>query len=224
MNEILINALKELNISFDKEMTEKLYLFYELLMEKNKVMNLTSITDPEEVMIKHFADSLSVLKFCSIKGFLVADLGTGAGFPGIPLAIFAPDSDFVLIDSVRKKLDFISEASEKLGLTNISVVHGRAEDISHDLKHREKYDLCLSRAVSNMSTLLELALGLVKPGGHFISYKSDKADEEIAVAAKAVSVMGGSIEKQESLILPGTDISRKLIFIKKTAHTPEKYP
>ena len=225
MKELLRDSLDKLSIDYDDDKLSKLIRFYELIIEKNKVMNLTAITDGEEFVIKHFADSLAVINFISLTpGMKAADLGTGGGFPGVPLAVFYPEVRFVLIDSVKKKLNFISEAAEELEITNIETLHGRAEDIGHSKEHREKYDLVFSRAVSNMSTLAELALGLVKSGGQFIAYKSGNSEAEIEEARKAVKLMGGELYSETSVLLPNSDIKRNFYFIRKVFPTPEKYP
>lgn len=223
-NDTLIKSLDAFGIPYDDGKLEKLERFYELLIEKNKVMNLTAITDYDEVMIKHFADSLVVLKYRSFSSSdKVFDLGTGGGFPGIPLKIFLPDTEFVLADSVNKKLLFIKEVCDELSLKNISVLHGRAEDLAHDEKYREKYDVILSRAVANLSTLSELSLAFIKKGGLFISYKGASGQEELQSAGKAIQTMGGSLSRTEEYSLPGGD-SRCLIFISKTGNTPKTYP
>ena len=225
MKILLEDSLNKLSIEYDEEKLSKLENFYELTVEKNKVMNLTAITDPEEFIIKHFVDSLAVLNFISFSpGMKAADLGTGGGFPGIPLAIFHPEVNFILIDSVNKKLNFISEAAAKLGISNVETLHGRAEDIAHLDEHRENYDYVFSRAVSNMSSLSELALGLVKLNGLFVAYKSDNSHDEIRAAANALKLMGGTLDSENNILLPNSDIKRYFYFIKKSTTTPKKYP
>ena len=225
MKKLLEDSLNKLSIEYDEEKLSKLERFYELTVEKNKVMNLTSITEPEEFVVKHFVDSLAVLNFISFTpGMRAADLGTGGGFPGIPLAVFHPEVNFLLIDSVNKKLNFISEAAAELGINNVETLHGRAEDIGHMEEHREKYDYVFSRAVSNMSSLSELALGLVKVNGMFVAYKSENSNEEIKTAARAIQLMGGIVDSEKTIILPNSDIKRNFFFIKKSNTTPKKYP
>ena len=225
MDLLLKDSLDKLSIEYDEEKLSKLKRFYELIIEKNKVMNLTAITEHDEFIIKHFIDSLAVLKFISMTpGMRAADLGTGAGFPGVPLAIFCPEVKFVLIDSVNKKLKFINEAMEELGVSNIETIHGRAEDISHSKEHREKYDYVFSRAVSNMSSLAELTLGLVKCEGFFVAYKTEKSETEIEEAGKAIELMGGIIDSVQKLLLPNSDINRCFYIINKLKSTPGKYP
>lgn len=225
MLNLLKDSLDKLSLKYDDEKLFKLTDFYELLIEKNKVMNLTAITEPKEFVIKHFIDSLTVLKFIRTEnGMRAVDLGTGAGFPGVPLAIFLPGLEFVLIDSVNKKLKFIDEAADMLEISNIKTLHGRAEDISHMDEHREKYDYVFSRAVSSMPTLVELSLGMIKHDGFFVAYKSDNVASEIKEASKAIKLMGGEVSSEESMALPNSDIIRKLYFIKKAGVTPKKYP
>ena len=225
MKSLLEDSLNKLSIIYDEEKLSKLVYYYEMMIEKNKVMNLTAITDPSEFVIKHYIDSLAVLKYIDFfPGMIAADLGTGGGFPGIPLAVFHPEVQFLLIDSVNKKLTFISEAAEELNISNIETLHGRAEDIGHLEKYREKYDYVFSRAVSNMSTLSELALGLVKINGIFVAYKSDNSVLEIEKAGKAIKLMGGQIDSEKSLLLPNSDIKRYFYLITKTSFSPKKYP
>ncbi|MCR5025158.1 MAG: 16S rRNA (guanine(527)-N(7))-methyltransferase RsmG [Lachnospiraceae bacterium] len=222
----MINTyFSQLNIPSSPDKLEKLERYYELLIEKNRVMNLTTITDHDEFMRKHIVDSLAVIRYYSFdKVKRVIDLGTGGGFPGIPLKIFFPDIEFTLVDSVNKKLRFIEEAAEELGLKKILFVHGRAEDLAHEELHREKYDVLVSRAVANLSTLTELSLGFIKTGGSFISYKGAGGVEELEEAAKAISIMGGETDRVEKYDLPGGDDQRCLIFIKKTKKTVKTYP
>ena len=223
-NEYLYSVLNSMGIPCDKDLIDKLHVFYEMLLEKNKEMNLTSITSYEDVMKKHFADSLAVLKFHMIqKEDKVLDLGTGGGFPGIPLKIFLPETQFMLVDSVNKKLEFIRSVIERFKFTRIEVKHGRAEELAKEPSFREQYDLVLSRAVASLPVLSELALGFVKEGGLFISYKGSAGRDEAATAEKAVSTMGAETEAINDYELPGGD-KRCLIFIRKTTHTPDNYP
>ena len=223
-NNTLEKLLSGMGIEYKTEFLEKLEHFYFLLSEKNKFLNLTAITEYDDVMRKHFADSLAVLKY---QGFLdgqkVLDLGTGGGFPGIPLKIFLPDVKFVLMDSVRKKLSFIDEVIRELGLKSVSLIHGRAEDLAQTDGYREQFDFVLSRAVSNLSTLSELSLPFVKLGGKFISYKGESGNEELLRAGNAISLLGGRTEGLNEYELPGGD-RRSLIFIKKEKRCPDKYP
>lgn len=220
----LIDTLSSWNHDISQEQIEKLDKFYEMLIEKNKVMNLTAITDFDDVLKKHFVDSLSIC-FCLPEQVLsVCDLGTGAGFPGIPLAIYYPDIHFTLIDSLNKRINFLSEVVDELGLTNVSLVHSRAEEAGRNKLYREKFDLVVSRAVANISVLSEYCLPLVSVGGNFISYKSASVDEEISDSGKAIEKLGGKINSIEKFLLPNTDIARSFILISKDKTTPKAYP
>ncbi len=223
-NHTLEKLLTDIGIEYTTDFLDKLERFYFLLIEKNRFLNLTAITEYDEVMRKHFADCLFVLKYQKFYGGQrVLDLGTGGGFPGIPLKIFLPDTEFLLMDSVRKKLIFLEEVISELGLKKISVVHGRAEDLAHLDHYREQFDLVLSRAVSNLSSLSELVLPFVKTGGKFISYKGESGNEELLRAGNAISLLGGRTEEIIEYELPGGD-RRSLILIKKENKCPDKYP
>lgn len=199
--------------------------YYELLIEWNQHINLTAITDYDEVMMKHFRDSLCISDAIDVKTVSnLIDIGTGAGFPGIPIKILYPDIEVTLLDSLQKRVNFLNVVIEELGLSGITAVHGRAEDIARDVAYREKYDLCVSRAVANLTSLCELCIPFVKVGGNFVSYKAEKAEEELSVAGYAIEELGGGNVKSVPSILPGTDYSRKLIVIEKISATADKYP
>ncbi|MCM1241263.1 MAG: 16S rRNA (guanine(527)-N(7))-methyltransferase RsmG [Roseburia sp.] len=220
--------LEELSISLNEKQICQFMSYYELLIEWNRVMNLTAITDFEEVCKKHFIDSLCFVKVFDDdtlqKKLSVIDIGTGAGFPGIPLKIVFPDLKITLLDSLQKRVNFLETVIEKLSLENMEVIHGRAEDFAKKGKLREKYDICVSRAVANLSTLSEYCLPYIKNNGYFISYKSEKISEEMEKAKNAIFILGGSIEKQIEFILPGSDIYRNLVVIRKIKETPALYP
>lgn len=229
--EKLNNALKNAGFALDDEKLCKLTNYYEMLAEKNKVMNLTAITEENEFIHKHFIDSLCIAKYTEIgkeisggKAFQTIDVGTGAGFPGLVLKIVFPALDVTLFDSLNKRLLFLDEVIEKLKLTGIRTLHGRAEDLGHEQGQREHYDLALARAVANLSTLSEYCLPLVKTGGSFTAYKSSELEEELEKAGKAINILGGKLEQKTEFQLPGTDFTRTFAVIRKTKQTPPKYP
>lgn len=223
--ELLINGIKELGIEITNRQLEQFLKYYEMLVETNKVMNLTSIVDLDEVILKHFIDSLLVVKTIDMNKFnTMIDVGTGAGFPGIPLKIMFPNLKVVLLDSLNKRLKFLDSVIDELQLTNISTIHGRAEDIGKDIEYREKFDVCVSRAVANLSTLSEYCIPFISVGGEFISYKSEFSEEEKKDAEKAINLLGGSIKKSVIVELPYSEINRSFIFIDKKNKTPNKYP
>lgn len=217
-------GLTELGIELSECQLQQFVDYYEMLVEKNKVMNLTAITEFHEVVQKHFIDSLSVVKVYKPSTEKVLDLGTGAGFPGIPLKIVYPDLEIVLLDSLNKRISFLNEVINNLGMTKIKALHGRAEDYGRHSEYRERFDLCVSRAVARLASLSEYCLPFVKKGGYFIPYKSGKIDEEIQQAEKALSILGAQLEKVEQFVLPGTDIERSLVVVKKVSVTPKNYP
>lgn len=222
---VLTEACKKIGITLTDKQTEQFLTYYEYLVEKNKVMNLTAITEYEEVVLKHFVDSLSIVKAVNMGDYhKLLDLGTGAGFPGIPLKIAFPDVEVVLMDSLNKRIKFLNEVIEKLELEHITAVHARAEEGARKTEHREQFDICVSRAVANLSSLAEYCLPFVKKSGIFISYKSMKIDDEIKTADKAVSILGGKIDRVEEFMLPDTEIGRSFVIIKKIKPTPGKYP
>ena len=217
--------LEALQIVLNKEQLCQFMSYYELLVEWNQVMNLTAITDFEEVCKKHFTDSLSLVKAYKINASIsVIDVGTGAGFPGIPLKIAFPDIEIILLDSLHKRVDFLKTVIDNLGLKKIEALHGRAEDYAKEKNFREQFDLCVSRAVSNLSTLSEYCIPYVKIGGHFISYKSEKLSEEKKDAEYAISVLGGEIEDQISFQIPNSDINRNLLIVRKKKETSANSP
>ena len=214
------------NIPLDDKKREGLATFYEMLVEKNKVMNLTGITEWDDVVLRHFIDSLSLVECIDLSKFQgkVLDLGTGAGFPGMPLKILYPDVEFVLFDSLNKRIKFLEDVSASLSLKNISLIHGRAEEFARKPEHRESYDLVLSRAVANISTLSEYCLPFVKVGGSFVSYKTEAIDEELKESGRAVSLLGGEVNHIVRFELPHSDMKRSLLKIEKVKPCSKKYP
>ncbi|NBH26133.1 16S rRNA (guanine(527)-N(7))-methyltransferase RsmG [Lachnospiraceae bacterium] len=219
--------LEEFEIYLNEEQVRQFLNYYDLLKEWNSFMNLTAITEFHEVLKKHFVDSLSLVKAIPDlveKSYSVIDVGTGAGFPGIPLKIVFPNLKVTLLDSLNKRIKFLNEAVRELKLEDVVLIHGRAEDFSKPEKKRESFDLCVSRAVANLSTLSEYCIPFVKKGGYFISYKSERLSEEFDSAKKAIQVLGGKYERQVEFNLPNSDIYRNLVVIKKEKSTPLKYP
>lgn len=223
--DLLINGIKELGLEISDIQIEQFCRYYEMLVEKNKVMNLTSITDFDEVVIKHYIDSLLVVKVIPINECkTMIDIGTGAGFPGIPIKIMFPHLKVTLLDSLNKRLDFLNDVIKELELKNITTVHGRAEDFGKKEEYREKFELCVSRAVANLSTLCEYCVPFILEGGRFVSYKSQFSTEEKIEAEKAIDILGGRIKANKLVKLPFTEIKRSFIIIDKIKKTPDKYP
>ena len=225
MSEIFEAKLNNLGLTLSEVQKQQFHQFYELLVERNKVMNLTGITEYEEVNEKHFVDSLSIVKALDINKIkTVIDVGTGAGFPGIPLKIAFPHLEIVLLDSLNKRISFLNEVINKLQLKDISTIHGRAEDFAKQVEYREKFDLCVSRAVANLSTLSEYCLPYTNVGGMFVPYKSGEIEEEVEQAKKAIFLLGGKINDIVKFKLPSSEISRSFVKIEKIQNTAKKYP
>lgn len=224
------NYMSALAISLNEEQYKKFIQYYELLTEWNRFINLTAITDYEEVVLKHFTDSLSLVKAFSDHTFLsenrlsLMDVGTGAGFPAIPLKIAFPELQITMLDSLQKRVKFLGEVIERLQLKGITALHGRAEDAARQSGLREKFDLCVSRAVARLTSLSEYCLPFIKMNGYFIPYKSEKTESELAEAEHALSVLGGKVIRETDFYLPDSTIYRKLIVIEKIKATPLKYP
>lgn len=217
--------LQEMDITLTDKQISQFLVYYEMLTEWNQSVNLTAITEYQDVMKKHFIDSLSLVKVYDVKSrSSVIDVGTGAGFPGLALKIAFPEMELTLLDSLNKRIHFLDAVIERLELFGIETLHGRAEDYARQDTYREQFDLCVSRAVANLSTLSEYCLPFVKKDGLFISYKSEKIGEEWKAAEKAISLLGGRVKEQLEFMLPGSDIFRNLFVIEKISDTPKKFP
>ena len=219
----LKEKLNEFNIEISDNQLEKFDKYMRLLLEWNEKINLTAIVEPDEVKIKHFLDSLTVLKYIHDDDKVI-DIGTGAGFPGIPLKIMKPDAKITLLDSLNKRINFLNIVIEELGLKNIETIHGRAEEFARNKMYREKYDVAVSRAVANLSTLTEYMLPFVKVGGRCICMKGANVKEELDKAKNAIQELGGKIEKIDNFYLSNNDNERNIIIIKKVKETKSKYP
>ncbi|MDF2801637.1 MAG: rsmG [Anaerocolumna sp.] len=222
-------AIKEevskIGIELSDVQVNQFMAYYNMLIEKNKVMNLTAITDFDDVLRKHFVDSLCINKAYDFsKDIKLLDLGTGAGFPGIPLKIAFPNIKIVLMDSLNKRLKFLNDVIKELDLKDIITVHGRAEEMGINALYREDFDVCVSRAVAKLSSLTEYCLPFVRVGGSFIAYKSDDISLELDSSHNAISILGGKFKDKVSFTLPGSDIQRTLVVIEKKKFTPKKYP
>ena len=215
--------LKELNINLSNEQINKFYNYMNLLIEWNKVMNLTGITDPKEIIIKHFIDSLTILEKID-KNATIIDVGTGAGFPGIPIKIVYPKTKIVLLDSLNKRINFLNEVISRIELKDIKTIHGRAEDFGRDKEHREKYDIAVARAVAPLNILLEYLMPFVKVGGKCISMKGANVQDEISESNNAIKVLNGKLLDTKEFLIPKTDIKRNIIEVKKEKTISNLYP
>lgn len=224
--DIFKKGLDQLNIELTNNQIDQFIRYYEMLVETNKVMNLTAITEPVEVIYKHFLDSLSIINIYDLrnKDVKIIDIGTGAGFPGIPLKIAFPQVDIILLDSLGKRIKFLDNVVSELGLEKIECIHGRSEEYGKKIEFREKFDLCVSRAVANLAVLSEFCIPFVKVGGEFISYKAGNCSEEIENSSTAVDKLGGKVSKIVEFLLNDTDLSRTFVKISKMKKTPGKYP
>ena len=218
MNELL----SEINIEINENKIDMFYLYMQELLEQNKKINLTAIEDENEIILKHFIDSLTVQKYIKNAQNII-DIGTGAGFPGIPLAIVNEKSNIVLLDSLNKRINFLNNVIQKLELSNVKAIHGRAEDLAKIVQHREKYDIVISRAVAPFNILLEYMLPFNKVNSYTIAMKGSNI-EEVDISNNALKKLGGKIEKIEKINLPNTDIKRNIIIVRKIEETPKKFP
>lgn len=217
--------MNDFGINLSNRQLKNILIYYEMLTEWNNVMNLTAITEYDEVMKKHFTDSISLVKVCNLtKKISIIDVGTGAGFPGLALKIVFPELEVTLLDSLNKRIQFLDAVINKLDLHGVETIHGRAEDFARPGKLREKYDLCVSRAVANLSTLSEYCIPFLRIGGLFIAYKTEKVLEEAEAAGKAISILGGKMKEQIEFQLPNSDIYRNLVIIEKIKETPKEFP
>lgn len=225
-NNIFLEGLKELGITLTPDQLLMFEQYYDMLVEKNKVMNLTAITEYNEVITKHFLDSLSLIKLMDLtdKKLRILDMGTGAGFPGIPLKIAFPKLQITLMDSLNKRILFLQDVIKELNLKDITAIHGRAEEAAGKAEYREKFDLCVSRAVAKLNSLCEFCIPFVKQTGYFIPYKSGNVEEELKDAKFAIHELGGTFVRKEQFCLPNSDMERTLLLIKKVEQTKKKYP
>jgi 16S rRNA (guanine527-N7)-methyltransferase len=224
MIDLLSDYCKKIELDITDTQLQQFDDYYRFLVEKNKVMNLTTIIEKEDVVLKHFIDSIYIMKYTDFDEKKVIDIGTGAGFPGIPLAIMNPQTLFVLLDSLNKRINFLNEVCNLCNLSNVITIHGRAEEISRKEEYREKFDYVVSRAVANMSTLLEYCTPFLKVGGQFISYKSGKVEEELSGAQNAMKILGCKLNISIDFQLPNTNMDRKFVIYDKINKCAKKYP
>lgn len=222
-NEKLLEKLNKIQLNVNDEELNKFWVYMTNLLEWNEKINLTAITDEDDIILKHFIDSLTILEYIPEKSNVI-DVGTGAGFPGIPLKIVREDINMTLMDSLNKRITFLNEIINKLGLKKINAIHSRAEELAKIPEHREKYDIAVSRAVANLSTLSEYMIPFVKVGGKCICMKGSNIEEELKTAKNAIKELGGEIEKVINFKLPDSDNERNIIIIKKVRNTKNKYP
>lgn len=221
----LIKEAAKFNIQITPQMNEKFEEYSKMMLSYNEVMNLTAITEPDEIKEKHFLDSVTlVLSDKLTEGCSMIDIGAGAGFPSVPVKIVRDDINLTMLDSLNKRINFLNVVINELGLTDIKTIHGRAEDYAKQAEYREQFDICVSRAVANLSTLSEYCIPYVKVGGMFIPYKSGEIDEEVQQAKKAIHILGGKLDEVIKFQLPDTEINRSFVKINKVQNTAKKYP
>jgi 16S rRNA (guanine527-N7)-methyltransferase len=221
--QLLRDLAKQINIELTDEQIDKFEKYQDLLLDWNEKINLTAITKEDDVIVKHFVDSLTILKYFRNNDKII-DVGTGAGFPGIPLKIADETLKVTLLDSLNKRINYLNDVIEKLSLNNVETIHGRAEELSRNSKYREQYDVVTARAVANLKTLSEYCIPFVKMNGYFVCMKGSNIEEEMSTAREHIELLGGKIEKIEEIVLPNTDMKRNIIIIKKVKNTDKKYP
>ncbi|MDY4082380.1 MAG: 16S rRNA (guanine(527)-N(7))-methyltransferase RsmG [Candidatus Metalachnospira sp.] len=224
LEELLCESCRKIGVELNQAQLKQFTTYKDMLIEWNEKMNLTAITDDREIILKHFVDCLALCSGADMSGKKIIDVGTGAGFPGVPVKIACPDIDITLLDSLNKRITFLNELTKALGLEKTDCVHMRAEDGGNDKGLRESFDMCISRAVANLAVLCEYCLPFVRVGGMFISMKGPDVSQEISEAEKAIKVLGGEISEIKKVSIPETDINHSLIIIKKIRSTPSKYP
>lgn len=223
--DIIKTECENIGLEINEEKYNKFIQYKDLMKEWNEKVNLTAITDDKEIVIKHFADSIKAFEFKNLNGSVkIIDVGTGAGLPGIPIKIMNDSAEVVLLDSLQKRINFLNEVITTLKLEGIKTVHGRAEDFGADLNYREKFDVAISRAVANMAVLCEFCLPFVKKNGYFVALKGPAVEEELDEAKKAISILGGKIEKVIKVNFENSDLDHNLVIIKKIKNTPKQYP
>ena len=223
LQEYFKKLAKDINVEINDEEINEFSLYMDLLLEWNEKINLTAITEKNEIILKHFIDSLTIYKYIK-ENDKIADVGTGAGFPGIPLAIMKKQNEVVLVDSLNKRINFLNEVIKKLKLENVIAIHSRAEDFGKEKEYREKFDIVTSRAVANLTVLVEYLLPLVDVGGYCICMKGPNIEEELNQSKFAIKTLGGKIEKVEKIVLPDSDFERNIVIIKKEINTDKRYP
>ena len=224
MKNFFKNACDELQLDITEKQIEQFFIYKDLLLQWNEKMNLTAIVEEKDVILKHFIDCLTVAKFRNLDGKNIADIGTGAGFPGLVLKIYFENSNMCLVDALNKRINFLKEVSKQINVKNINFIHSRAEDLGKEKDFRESFDFCVSRAVANLSVLAEYDLPFVKIGGEFIALKGPSVNEEIEDAKNAIKILGGEISDIKTIKIPFSDIEHKLVFIQKLRQTPNQYP
>lgn len=225
MKDILKKGFEALKIEYDEITLDRFNLYYELLIDYNKKVNLTAITEKSDVAVKHFLDSVSLLGVCDVgSDSQMIDVGTGAGFPGLPLKIVRGDINLTLVDSLNKRVEFLKLCARELGLSNVECIHSRAEELAHKQEHREQYDIAVSRAVANMATLSEYCIPFVKIGGKFAAFKGPSANDELLAAKNAIATLGGANACIKLAKIANYDLSHSIILVDKITNTAPKYP